>query len=95
MTPHPYTVTCSLGTDTENPGSENMLISSSCKHSSSLPPSTDPGRTEEELWNLMGESNSCRLTEAYLQAEEEDGTFQGHLRERGAACRRTECLVGG
>lgn len=26
VTPHPYTVTCSLGTDRENPGSENMLI---------------------------------------------------------------------
>lgn len=26
VTPHPYTVTCSLGMDTENPGSENTLI---------------------------------------------------------------------
>lgn len=26
VTPHPYTVTCSPGTDTENPVRENMLI---------------------------------------------------------------------
>lgn len=26
VTPHPYTVTCSLGTDAESPGRENMLI---------------------------------------------------------------------
>lgn len=92
MTPHPYTVTCSLGTDMEIPGSENMLIENWCEHSSALPPSTDPGRKEEELWNLKGgESNTCRLTEVYEEEEEEE-TFEGHLRKRDPECRRNECL---
>lgn len=38
VTPQPYTVTCSPGTDAEKPGRENTLILSLGKHSAPSPP---------------------------------------------------------